>query len=54
MVCSYLCIYLPSLLSSLGLSGQTAEAQYSAHWPGTILLFAIAANQIQNNQKRNQ
>lgn len=36
----------------LGLSGQTAEAQYSAHWPGTILLFAIAANQIHNNQKR--
>ena len=26
----------------LGISGQTAEAQYSAHWPGTILLFAIA------------
>lgn len=29
----------------LGLSGQTAEAQYSAHWPGTILLFAIAIRQ---------
>ena len=26
----------------LGLSGQVAEAQYSAHWPGTILLFYIA------------
>lgn len=35
----------------LGLSGQTAEAQYSAHWPGTILLFAIAVNQIQNKRK---
>jgi hypothetical protein len=23
----------------------TAEAQYSAHWPGTILLFAIAIRQ---------
>ena len=34
----------------LGLSGQTAEAQYSAHWPGTILLFAIAVNQIQNQK----
>jgi hypothetical protein len=30
----------------LGLSGQTEEAQYSAHWPGTILLFTIAINQI--------
>lgn len=30
----------------LGLSGNTAEAQYSAHWPGTILLFSIAINQI--------
>lgn len=36
----------------LGLSGQTAEAQYSAHWPGTILLFAIAVNQIQNQNKK--
>jgi len=35
----------------LGLTGSFAEAQYSAHWPGTILLFAIAANQIQNNNK---
>jgi hypothetical protein len=35
----------------LGLTGSFAEAQYSAHWPGTILLFAIAANQIQNNSK---
>jgi hypothetical protein len=24
----------------------TEEAQYSAHWPGTILLFTIAINQI--------
>ena len=29
----------------LGLAGMTAEAQYSAHWPGTILLFAIAIRQ---------
>lgn len=29
----------------LGLSGHTEEAQYSAHWPGTILLFAIAIRQ---------
>jgi len=30
---------------TLGLSGNTEEAQYSAHWPGTILLFSIAINQ---------
>ncbi|MDA7558323.1 hypothetical protein N8768_04120 [Flavobacteriaceae bacterium] len=29
----------------LGLNGQTEQAQYSAHWPGTILLFAIAIRQ---------
>ena len=29
----------------LGLSGNTEAAQYSAHWPGTILLFSIAINQ---------
>lgn len=29
----------------LGLYGMTEEAQYSAHWPGTILLFAIAIRQ---------
>jgi len=29
----------------LGLLGHTEEAQYSAHWPGTILLFAIAIRQ---------
>ena len=30
---------------ALGLSGNIAEAQFSAHWPGTILLFAIAIRQ---------
>ena len=30
----------------LGLFGYTQEAQYSAHWPGTLLLFTIAINQI--------
>ena len=29
----------------LGLIGNTEEAQYSAHWPGTILLFAVAIRQ---------
>ena len=43
-------VYYPIILAficliysvSLGLLGNTAEAQYTAHWPGTILLFAIA------------
>ena len=29
----------------LGLFGYTEEAQYTAHWAGTILLFAIAIRQ---------
>ena len=29
----------------LGVTGHTEEAQYSAHWAGTILLFAIAIRQ---------
>jgi len=29
----------------LGVMGNVEEAQYSAHWPGTILLFAIAIRQ---------
>jgi hypothetical protein len=33
----------------LGLFGNTAEAMYSAHWPGTILLFSIAINQIKRS-----
>ena len=30
----------------LGLFGYTEEAQYSAHWAGTILLFSIAIRQV--------
>ncbi len=35
------------MLYSIGLAiaGRFDEAQYSAHWPGTILLFAIAIRQ---------
>jgi len=33
----------------LGFAGHTAEAQYSAHWPGTILLFALAIRQRRNS-----
>ncbi len=29
----------------LGITGNFEEAQYSAHWPGTILLFSIAIRQ---------
>ena len=46
-------VYYPVILAficliysvGLGFSGYTAEAQYTAHWPGTILLFAIAIRQ---------
>ena len=46
-------VYYPIILAficliysvSLVLLGNTAEAQYTAHWPGTILLFAIAIRQ---------
>lgn len=34
----------------LGMSGNTDEAQYSAHWPGTILLFSLAVNQAINRK----
>ena len=34
----------------LGLSGNVEEAQYSAHWPGTILLFSLAINQAINRK----
>ena len=32
----------------LGLMGRLEEAQYSAHWPGTMLLSAIAIRQRRN------
>lgn len=37
----------------MGMNGYTEEAQYSAHWPGTILLFAIAIRQrrLTNNKR---
>lgn len=37
---------------SLGVLGHTEEAQYSAHWPSTILLFAIAIRQRRNDYFR--
>ena len=49
----FISIYYPIILAficmlySIGLHilNQPEEAQYSAHWPGTILLFAIAIRQ---------
>jgi hypothetical protein len=54
---NFMQIYYPIILAfvcllysvGLGLFGHTEEAQYSAHWPGTILLFAIAIRQRRNN-----
>ena len=54
---TFLQIYYPVILAficllysvTLGLLGHTEEAQYSAHWPGTILLFAIAIRQRRRN-----
>ena len=50
-------VYYPIILAficllysvTLGLLGNTDEAQYTAHWPGTILLFAIAVRQRRND-----
>tara|TARA_B100000900_G_C20324516_1_gene611627 strand:+ start:156 stop:353 length:198 start_codon:yes stop_codon:yes gene_type:complete len=39
---------------TLGLMGRTEEAQYSAHWPGTILLFAIAIRQRRITNQKNK
>lgn len=35
----------------LGLLGHLEEARYTAHWPGTILLFAIAIRQRRKDTK---
>ena len=43
IIISFICLLYSVIL---GLTGNTEEAQYSAHWPGTILLFSIAINQI--------
>jgi hypothetical protein len=59
---NFLQIYYPILIAFvammysivLGLTGDFDSAQYSAHWPGTILLFAIALRQRRSdyNNKR--
>ena len=59
-ISEFLKIYYPIILAficllysvSLGLMGREEEAQYSAHWPATILLFAIAIRQRRNDNKK--
>lgn len=36
----------------LGMLGKTDEALYTAHWPGTILLFAIAIRQRRKDSQQ--
>ena len=62
-IVQFLQIYYPILIAFiammysivLGLTGDFESALYSAHWPGTILLFAIALRQRRSdffNNKR--
>jgi hypothetical protein len=62
-IIEFLQVYYPIIIAFiammysiiLGLIGDFESAQYSAHWPGTILLFAIAFRQRRNdffNSKR--
>ena len=58
----FLQVYYPILIAFiamiysiiLGLSGDFDSAQYSANWPGTILLFAIALRQRRNDLSNNK
>ena len=42
VILAFLCL---AYSVGLGLLGRTDEAMYSAHWPGTILLFALTIRQ---------
>ena len=42
VILAFLCL---AYSVGLGLLGRTDEALYSAHWPGTILLFALTIRQ---------
>lgn len=56
-IVQFLQVYYPILIAfiamiysiTLGLTGDFDSAQYSAHWPATILLFAIALRQRRND-----
>ncbi len=49
VILAFICLLYSVGLGVLGAIGDVpeliAKAQYSAHWPGTILLFAIAIRQ---------
>ena len=47
-----LMIALVALLYSvgLGLMGDIEEAQYSSHWPGTLILFYLLIDKIKNTK----
>jgi len=49
VILAFICLLYSVGLGVLGAIGDDlefiAKAQYSAHWPGTILLFAIAIRQ---------
>ncbi len=47
-------IALIALLYSvaLGSMGRTEEAQYSSHWPSTLILFYLLIDKIKNTQIR--
>ena len=34
----------------LGLTGEIEEAQYSSHWPGTLILFYLLIDKIKNTK----
>lgn len=56
-ISDFIKVYYPIILAFLamlysiflGLSGDLESAQYSAHWPATILLFAVALRQRRND-----
>ena len=56
-ISDFIKVYYPILLAFfamlysifLGLSGDLESAKYSAHWPATILLFAVALRQRRND-----
>ena len=43
-------VYGKRELSPLVGMANIEEVQYSGHWPGTIFLFSIVTNQIQNKR----
>ncbi|CAI8169661.1 MAG: Uncharacterised protein [Polaribacter sp. SA4-10] len=59
VILAFLCLLYSVTYGLLGITAEAdssaqaewfAAAQYSAHWPGTILLFAIAIRQRRNTK----